>query len=253
MLLASGCVHVEHAALTNKPSAPANVIALFSTNPPEGIPQGWAPLVIFHDRKQTRYNLVEDQGRVVLHAAGVASSSGLLQYVKIDPLSQPWINWRWKVGEFVKKSGMNASAAEDSPARIVLGFDGDKSTLSFSDQVLFETAKMFTGYDFPYATLMYVWDSNAPIGTIIPSRRSGRIKRLVVANRDGGSAKWQSFNRNMVEDFERAFGEKPGALIGVGVLTDSDYSGGKAEAWYGDIYLQSQQEHNGREELTDTH
>jgi len=33
----------------------------------------------------------------------------------------------------------------------------------------------------------------------------------------------------------RAFGEEPGTLTAVGVLTDSDNTDGHAEAWYGDI------------------
>jgi hypothetical protein len=36
-------------------------------------------------------------------------------------------------------------------------------------------------------------------------------------------------------DFRRAFGEEPGALLAVGVLTDTDNTDGHAEAWYGDI------------------
>jgi hypothetical protein len=33
----------------------------------------------------------------------------------------------------------------------------------------------------------------------------------------------------------RPFGEEPGRLLAVGVLTDTDNTGGHAEAWYGDI------------------
>jgi hypothetical protein len=69
------------------------------------------------------------------------------------------------------------------------------------------------------------------------SNRSKRIKMLVVANASSGIGQWQSFKRNIVEDFEKAYGEKPGRLIGVGVLTDTDSSGEKVDTWYGDIQL----------------
>lgn len=127
--------------------------------------------------------------------------------------------------------------AEDSPARLILGFDGDKETLTFADQILFETARVFTGHDFPYATLMYVWESKTPVGTVIDSRRSGRIKIIVAANGNDGVGQWHEFTRNIAEDYEKAFGEKPGKLIGVGVLTDTDDTGETVEAWYGDIRL----------------
>ena len=43
--------------------------------------------------------------------------------------------------------------------------------------------------------------------------------------------------RNAFDDFRKAFGEEPGMLIGVGVLTDTDNTGESVEAWYGDIRL----------------
>jgi hypothetical protein len=67
------------------------------------------------------------------------------------------------------------------------------------------------------------------------SKRSGRIRTLVIENGATGVGKWQNFTRNIVEDFEKAYGEKPGRLIGIGVLTDTDYSGETVETLYGDI------------------
>jgi hypothetical protein len=216
-------------------------IALFSTNPTGGLPERWTPLVLFRTKKQTQYQLVSEQDKTVLHAYAPSASSGLMQYVSINPVLKPWLNWQWKVGSLVQTATANQGSTEDSPARIILGFDGDKDTLSFSDQILFETARVFTGYDFPYATLMYIWDSHTPVGTVLTSNRSSRIKMLVVANSAAGVGEWQVFSRNIVEDFQKAFGEPPGKLIGVGVLTDTDNLGETVEAWYGDIRLQRDQ------------
>lgn len=234
-------------------------IALFSTNPVGVLPDRWTPLVLFRTKKQTQYQLVSEQDKTVLHAYAPSASSGLMQYVSINPAIKPWLNWQWKVGSLIQTAAVNQTATanqtaavnqtatanqgvtEDSPARLILGFDGDKDTLSFSDQILFETARVFTGYDFPYATLMYIWDSHTPVGTILTSNRSSRIKMLVVANSAAGIGEWQVFTRNIVEDFQRAYGEAPGKLIGVGVLTDTDNMGQTVEAWYGDIRLQRDQ------------
>lgn len=214
-------------------------IAPFSANPAGGLPRRWDPMVIFRNKKQTQYQLVAEHGKTVLHAYAEDATSGLMQHVSLEPSSQPWLSWDWKIANPVAtSSGAAVQVTEDSPARIILGFDGDKDTLPFSDQILFETAKVFTGHDFPYATLMYIWDKNAPVGTVMASNRSGRIKMLVVANGADGIGQWRGFTRNIVEDFELAYGEKPGKLIGVGVLTDTDNIGDKAETWYGDIHLQ---------------
>jgi hypothetical protein len=157
--------------------------------------------------------------------------------VVIEPSPTLQIRWSWKVGSMVNTIDREHHATEDSPARIILGFDGDKSHLSFSDQILFETARLMTGYDFPYATLMYIWDQEHPVGSVLTSRRSERIKMIVVANSADGVGEWREFKRNVSEDFALAFNEKPGTLIGVGVLTDTDNLKETAEAWYGDIQL----------------
>ncbi len=215
-------------------------VAEFSANPPGGLPQQWAPLIIHRAKKRTHYQLVAEQDKTILHARAAGASSALMQHVSIDPLVQPWLNWRWRIGSLISTADNYQRHAEDSPVRIILGFDGDKDALPFADQILFETAKVITGHDFPYATLMYVWENRAPVDTVIDSTRSGRIKMIVAASGPDGIGQWHEFTRNIAEDFEKAFGEKPGKLIGVGVLTDTDNTGETVEAWYGDIRILNQ-------------
>jgi hypothetical protein len=47
--------------------------------------------------------------------------------------------------------------------------------------------------------------------------------------------RWQVFERNVLEDFRRAFGEDPGQVLTVGVMSDADNTGDDAHALYGDI------------------
>lgn len=241
LLTMAGCVQMQSDHQTSDvPVAPVKLggeISLFSANGTGGLPDRWMPLIIHRNKKPTQYQLVSEQDSTILHAKAVGASSGLMQHLSIDPLTQPWLSWRWRIGSLISTADNYKGEAEDSPARIILGFDGDKETLPFSDQILFETAKVVTGHDFPYATLMYVWENKAPVGTVIDSTRSGRIKMIVAASGSDGVGHWHKFTRNIVEDFERAFGEKPGKLIGVGVMTDTDNTGESVEAWYGDIRL----------------
>lgn len=211
------------------------VIASFSENAAGELPKRWDPLIIHRSKKRTQYQLVSEQGKTILHARAAGASSGLMQRIDIDTLEQPWLSWRWRIGSLISTADSFQRDAEDSPARIILGFDGDKDTLSFNDQILFETAKVLTGHDFPYATLMYVWENRAPVGTVISSTRTSRIKMIVAGSGSDGIGQWHEFKRNIAEDFEKAFGEKPGKLIGVGVMTDTDNTGETVDAWYGDI------------------
>jgi Protein of unknown function (DUF3047) len=242
LLALGGCAQVS----TPQASVPATMqaslqheIAPFSINPAGTLPHGWEPMIILRTKKPTQYQLVTENNTTVLHAQAIGASSGLMQKVDIDPFIQPWLHWDWKIDSLIKTANNDEHTVEDSPVRIILGFDGDKDTLPFTDQILFETAKIVTGYDFPYATLMYIWENKAPVGTVVASSRSGRIKMMVAASGPDGIGQWLDFSRNIVEDYKKAFGENPGKLIGVGVLTDTDNTGETVEAWYGDIRLKS--------------
>ena len=240
VIFMGGCAHVQRDQPYDADARQIQrdeTIAEFSKNSTGGLPNRWRPMVIHRTKNRTHYQLVTEQGNTILHARAASASSGLMQHVSIDPLAQPWLSWRWRIGSVISTADNFQRDVEDSPARIILGFDGDKDTLPFADQVLFETAKIITGHDFPFATLMYVWENKAPIGTVIDSTRSDRIKMIVAASGSDGIGQWHDFTRNIIEDYENAFGEKPGRLIGVGVLTDTDNTGETVEAWYGDIRL----------------
>jgi hypothetical protein len=210
----------------------------FSEHSGAGLPAGWSPLIILKTKNQTEYQLVTAEKKKVLHARAEKASSGLMHEVNVDPQMHSWLTWEWKISHLLKNANNAERATDDSPVRIVLGFGGDKESLPFTDQIMFETAKIVTGHDFPYATLMYIWENKAPVGTIIRSPHTSRIKMMVAASGTDGVGDWQRFNRNIVEDFKAAFGEAPGKLLGVGVLTDTDNTGETVEAWYGDIQLQ---------------
>ncbi|HSV45339.1 MAG TPA: DUF3047 domain-containing protein [Ramlibacter sp.] len=60
---------------------------------------------------------------------------------------------------------------------------------------------------------------------------------LVVESGAERSGRWLAYERDLRADFERAFGEAPGPIISVGVLTDSDDLKVEVDAWYGDIGL----------------
>lgn len=236
-LLLSGCASVQTAPAPVQAGVGMQVVA-FSTAAADTLPKEWEPMIIHRGKKRTEYRLVSDQGRKVLHARADSAASGLMQKVNIDPLQQRELSWRWRIGSLVESANNRDRALEDAPARIVLGFDGDKDALPFVDQMLFETARLMTGQDFPYATLMYIRSRKAPIDTIIPSAHSNQIKMIVVASGSDGIGEWHHFSRDIAADYERAFGGKPGRLIGIGVLTDTDNTGETVEAWYGDIRLQ---------------
>jgi hypothetical protein len=203
------------------------------------IPAPWGPVKI-NDRKiPTRYDLVTDDGVVVLHARADKAASGLGQKVQVDLKETPWLSWRWKVAAPVPDADPSSASREDAPARIVMEFEGDKSKLGFQDRAADNLAAKLSGRPLPYATLMYIFAENVPIGTVIPNPHTRRIQMIVVDN-GAGVRKWNALSRNIREDYRKVFGEEPQALATIGVLTDADNTGTSAEAWYGDLKLSAQ-------------
>jgi hypothetical protein len=239
----AACTHMPQSTDAMTHAEDANLaeddeeIAAFSQNQTDVLSAEWEPMLINRNKKRTEYSVVSDQGKKVLHAHAAASASGLMHKLNIDPLMDSRLTWEWRISRLIESADNNDRAREDAPARIILGFDGNKDELPFADQIMFETARAITGREIPYATLMYIRAKKTPVDTVISNSRSSRVKMIVVATGKDGIGEWHSFSRDIAADYERAFGEKPGRLIGVGVLTDTDNTGETVEAWYRDIQL----------------
>jgi hypothetical protein len=68
------------------------------------------------------------------------------------------------------------------------------------------------------------------------------MKKGVTHRKENGSAKvnqWANEERNVYEDYKKAFGEEPPMISGVAIMTDTDNAGESAIAYYGDILLKN--------------
>ena len=239
LCVAFAAVHWTAAALAQSMTASPLVTPFSAAKTGTALPQGWAPIKINETKKLTDYDFVDDQGTVVLHAVADGAASLVGFKTAFDLNAAPVMNWRWKVGRLIGSADNAVASKEDSPVRIVLEFDGDKSKLSFGDRSTIATGKLLSGRELPYATLMYIWSNKEPVGKIVPNPRSARVQMLVASSGASGVGAWQTLSRNAVEDFRKVFGEDPGKLTGVAVLTDTDNTGESVEAWYGDIVFRA--------------
>lgn len=231
VLSASATVSAQQARARAAPLVPP-----FSEGRPGAdLPRGWQPLLLGSSKQPTSYRLVEDEGTVVLRARAEGAASGLIVDVKFDIGGASYVQFRWKIGGLIDGADNRVASKEDSPVRIVLGFAGDKSKFTFGQKASALLAKSATGRDFPYAQLIYVWSNSLPVGTVVPNPHTKRVQMIVAASGNAGVGKWQTITRNLREDFVRAFGEEPGQLSEVGVMTDTDNTGATADGWYGDI------------------
>lgn len=201
---------------------------------------GWHLWDLAPHKKKTQYHLRKYQGKTVIHAEADSSASGLIVALRPKNVQGLDLTWSWKALKNIALADNTQGHVDDAPLRLVLGFEGDKSKLSLSDQLAFDMAKLISGHDLPYATLMYIWSEKSPREQIITNKRLSRIKAIVVDSGSNQIGQWRVHRRHIEEDFRRAYGENPGKLIALGIMTDSDNTKSQASAIYGDIELTRQ-------------
>ncbi len=195
----------------------------------------WQPHVMRRDRELTIYEPVERDGRQAMHAVAQRSTSGLRCDVDIDPRATPWLTWEWRVDHFPEGATVAEDERDDSPARVVVSFDGDEAALAPRDRMFREMVEFLTGTVLPFATLMYVWDGQVPAEKVVAYPRTGRVQYLVVESGTARSGRWLGYRRNVVEDYRRVFGGEPGRIRHVGLLAESDDLKLRTESWFANL------------------
>jgi hypothetical protein len=229
--LLAGCTVIPSSERIQLPE-----IARFSARAPgDKLPDGWQPWQFAGLKKPTRYRLVDAAGRTVLQALSHASASGLVHPVRVDLREYPYLHWEWMVPSLIDGADNSRRHAEDSPARVIVAFEGDVARLPLADRLFFQQFKLFTQGELPYATLMYIWENRQPVGTVITSEHTSRIKMVVAESGPARTGEWRELVRNVQEDYRRAFGEDAPPVKSVAVMTDSDNTGASTRAYYGDI------------------
>jgi hypothetical protein len=196
----------------------------------------WRPFE-FPFKRATRYAPVSLDGRRVIQADADNAVSLYRREVRVEPAELGRLSFSWMVPEPIPGADLTRQDAEDAPVRVVLGFDGDTGKLAGKDRLLFDLIEGIVGEPPPYATLMYVWDNRAAVGSVIVAARTGRIRKIVVDSGPTKASVWRFHERDIARDFKEAFGEEPGALISIGLMTDSDNTRTKVRSYYGEVRL----------------
>lgn len=210
-------------------------VGKFSTSP-EGsaLPDGWKPLTFSKVPKHTAYRLVKDGNTVVVKAVSNASASGLMKEIRIDPREYPIVRWRWKVENLLKAADVTTKDGDDYPARLYITFSYDPEKVSFWKKAKYRAGQLIFG-DIPIAAINYIWDAKAPQGLFVDNAYTDFAKMIVVRSGSQGVGTWLEEERNIYEDYRKAFGGEPPMINGVAIMTDTDNTKEAAVAYYGDI------------------
>lgn len=149
------------------------------------------------------------------------AASGLFYRITYDAQKHPMVSWKWLVRQFPKKS-------PDSKA-----FKGwiERDDYAVRFYVIFPSF-----YFLNTKCLEYVWDETLPKNKILTSPYFKNIKLIVAESGGENLGKWVFIERDIVKDFEAAFGRPLRRNVGaIAIMTDADNTLSFAQAEYSEI------------------
>ena len=169
---------------------------------------------------ETRYRVVELDGRKVLEADSASSASSLYLEREIDLTATPVLEWSWRIEKTPGVTDERTKDGDDFAARVYVVAPGEGI------------------FGLPLG-ISYVWAGQAGVGEFWPNPFTSRVMMFALDSGNGAAGTWRTHKRDVRADFLRLFGRKVDRLEGIAIMTDSDNSGLKARAWYDEIALRA--------------
>lgn len=198
-------------------------------------PPGWAVQTLPKVERQTRYDLVMDDGTIVLRARADGSASSLRHGLFVDLKQTPLLRWRWRTERVLQGSDITTKEGDDYAARLYVFFDRGTDKMTIKERAMLKLGRMRYGDQLPSAALCYVWDNRHPVDSIFDNAYTPFVAMVVASTGNTQVGRWVSLQRNVAEDYRRAFNTDPPRIIGVAVSVDTDNTGESTTSWFGDI------------------
>ncbi|HZS12944.1 MAG TPA: DUF3047 domain-containing protein [Nitrospirales bacterium] len=202
-------------------------------------PDNWRPLTFANIERGTAYILIRDGASTVVKATSDASASGMIRQIRIDPKAYPVVAWRWRVENVLAHGDPTRKDGDDYPARLYITFAYDPARASLIEAAKYRAARLLFGPDVPFRAVNYIWDRANPIDAIVPNPYTDWTQMIVVESGGERLHQWIAEERNLYDDYRRAFHEEPPMITGVAIMTDTDNTRESAVAFYGDIVFKS--------------
>ena len=145
-----------------------------------------------------------------------------------------------KIDNLINKADITTKSGDDYPARIYVTFDYDIERLSGWKKFKVEAYYLANGVYPPLAVLNYVWDNKKEINYSTPNAYTNHVQMLVAQSGEEKVGQWVTQEVNIYKDYKRVFGETPGKITAIAIMTDTDNTMESATAYYGDIQLRKQ-------------
>jgi hypothetical protein len=154
-----------------------------------------------------------------VHLISQNSSFALRHSVDVNPADLPFLSWSWKVTQLPATGDFRKTSTDDQAAQLLI---------AFSDR----------------RVLTYIWDSNAPKGTMQSASSIPLLHVFAVVCESGQAElhRWLAETRNIARDYEIAFGRPAPHVKEVRLQINSQHTGSHAESYFGQVAFRSTSE-----------
>lgn len=187
----------------------------------------------------TRFEVVELDGERVLRVDADHSFGNLVHPLPAATRAGV-LAWRARIDVPTEGANLNRCNGEDMALRVCASFDLPLTQLPFFERQLLRVAQAASQEHLPSALLCYVADAALPVGTLVVSPFTRRMRSIVVTHPAAGQ--WVAEQHDLGADFLRAFGDESSnvpPLRAVVVGADADNTGSHSVAYLSALQLAS--------------
>lgn len=174
-------------------------------------------------RSEYKYKIVEQNGNKFLRYEGTEAKHlnfPLIDKKRINIQETPILKWDWRIFDIPEGGDEDSSSMNDVAASVYVVFD--------TSRILFQKVPV---------SIRYTWSSKYPVGSVF-SKLRGRQRIVVVGTGENGLGKWQTVERNILEDYKNIFGKTPPRTpIAMLILSDADETLSYTKADYDNFEL----------------
>lgn len=242
-LTASACVGMAAPGIGIAYADEAPLLVPFASASGAQPPAPWR-FTSLPNKTPTRFEVVQQGNRRLLKVEADQSYGNLVHRVKVPLTAATNLAWRWRVEQFVQDADLRTRAGDDGAAKVCVFFDLPTSKLPLIERTRLALARSTIGEDVPSEALCYVWDNKEPRGASLVNAYTRRMRMVVLeSGARAASGGWVTEQRNLLSDYQRAFGDEAGGtvpdVVAVVISADADNTQGHGIAYFSDVVLKS--------------
>ena len=192
------------------------VIDTFSSCVKDRLPCNWQKF-----KEVKGISLQHDSLNYFVSVQSVGDIESIAKRIVYNVHDYPHLHWHWRVHTLPREGREDIKKKNDSAAGIYVAFKG--------------------AYPFNHV-IKYVWSTTLPVGTVTKSPYNHRVMIYVIEQGQNNLNQWVSEDRNVLDDFLKAFGSQPPPVEGIGIQTDSDNTKSSASADFDDFFISEYRE-----------